>query len=254
MADRDSESNGVLSPAGLAVTFAGLLVTGVGFAVFARMAKQPTATGTPGLMALVSLAVGVVLVEAGSWMNAAFYRSLEKAPYRGWVEIAGGVALILGVLVLGNFLAFYWLGTSAMPVAGIVLGLVLLELALVAEHRTVIRVCTGPAFPLTMIVLGAALLGIVALGLISYINQRHYRRADLTRTGIYTLSDETLKLLMEVKKPLRVISTMVRAARADSDEERPRNFIRGKVGELLEEYQSQSRQIEYIPLDIYANP
>ncbi|MBM4034845.1 MAG: hypothetical protein FJ291_24140, partial [Planctomycetes bacterium] len=74
------------------------------------------------------------------------------------------------------------------------------------------------------------------------------------RTGIYTLSDETLKLLMEVKKPLRVISTMVRAARADSEEERPRNFIRGKVGELLEEYQSQSRQIEYIPLDIYANP
>ncbi|HPD14916.1 MAG TPA: GldG family protein [Planctomycetota bacterium] len=238
---------------GLLITLAGLLVTGIGFGVFATQAKEPLAGKAPALLAFLSLVVGVALVEAGAWLNAAFYRGLEKSPHRAWLEVGGGVALVVGIVVLGNCLAFYWTGTSAVPVAGLVVGLLLLELALAAEHRTIIRVCTGPSFPLTMIVLGAGVLGVLALGLVSYINVRRYRRVDLTRTGFYSLNDQTVKILKSVEKPLRIIATMVRHPNPQGPEEF-KNFVRGRVGELLEEYASQSRHVEYIPLNIYADP
>ena len=239
---------------GLVVTLAGLLVTGIGFGIFAAKAKEPLAGNGPALIAIFSLVVGLVLVEVGSWLNAAFYRSLAGSPCRGWIEGGGGVALVVGLLVLGNGLAFYWTGTSAGPVPAMVAGLVLLELALAAEHRTVIRVCTGPAFPLTMIVLGAAVLGILALGMVSYLNVRHYRRVDLTRSGFYSLSTQTTGILKSVQKPLRIIATMVQDPNAVEPQDRFRNLVRLRVSELLEEYQSQSRHIDYIPLNIYANP
>lgn len=254
MPETRNEASERLRLDGLALILAGLLVTGVGFGVFATMAKAPAAGGIPSLLAIASILAGVVLVELGAWLNAAFYRGLEKSPHRGWIEGGGGVALVVGLIVLGNCLAFYWLGTSAVPVAGLVIGLVLLELALAAEHRTIIRVCTGPAFFLTMIVVAAALLGILALGLVSYINVRHYRRADLTRTGFYSLSTQTVEILRSVAKPLRIISTMVRHPNPQGPEDEFRNFVRGRVGELLEEYASQSRQVEHIPLNIYADP
>jgi len=238
----------------LVVALAGLVATGVGVAVFAGKAKDPAAVGASTLLAVLSLLVGAALVEVGSWMNAAFYRALEKAPYRRWVEAGGGVALVAGIVVLGNCLAFYWTGTSAVPVAGIVIGLLLLELALAAEHRTIMRVCTGPAFPLTLIVLGAALLGVLGLGLVSYLNVRHYRRVDLTRTGFYSLSSQTTEILRSVQRPLRIIATMVRHPNPQGPEDEFRNFVRSRVGELLEEYESQSRHVEYIPLNIYAAP
>ncbi len=236
---------------GLLIALAGLVVTGVGFGVFAARAQAPLAGPAMGLLAALSILVGVALVEVGSWLNAAFYRSLEKSPYRLWIEAGGGVALVAGFVAFGNSLWFYLTGTSAFPVAGIVVGLLLLELALAAEHRTIIRVCTGPAFPLTMIVLGAALLGILALGLVSYINVRHYRRTDLTGTGFYSLDERTVKILKSLDKPLRVIATMVRQ---QGEQAQFRNFVRGRVNELLEEYASQSRRIEYIPLNPYQDP
>ncbi len=239
--------------AGLLVAVAGLAVTAAGVAVFAGKAKDPAALGTPTAWALLGLLVGLALVEAGSWMNAAFYRALERAPYRSWLEVGGGVALVAGLLALGNGLAYYWMGTSAEGVPAIVTGLVLLELALMAEHRTLIRVCTGPAFPLTMIVAGAALLGVLALALVSYLNVRHFRRADLTRAGFYSLSSQTVEVLKNVRKPLRIIATMARNPNPQSEEQDYENFARARAGELLEEYQKQSRHVEYIPLD-YRHP
>jgi len=242
-----------LNLAGLLVTLGGLVVTGAGFGVFATMAKAPAATATPMGLAILSLAVGVALVELGSWMNAAFYRSLDRSASRPWIEGGGGVALVVGVLVLGNCLALYGLGASATPVVGMVIGLLLIELALVGGHRAVIRTCTSPSFPLTLIVIAAAVLGAVALGLISVINVRHYRRADLTERGTYTLDKRTADMLDNVKKPLRIIGTMVQNPNP-AGQEMFNNVIRGRASEMLEEYANHSRFVDYIPLNPYADP
>ena len=238
---------------GLIVVGIGLVVTCVGFAVFATMAKQPAASRWPGVLAVLSLLAGLGLVEVGSWLNAAFYRALEKAPVRRTVEIGGGVLLVAGAVVLGNCLALYWLGTSAAPVAGITVGLLLIELALAAEHRSVIRICTSPSFPVTMIVVGAAVLGFAALALVSIINVRHYRRIDLTEKGFYSLNDQTLKILQSVKKPMRIIATMVQNPNPAGPEQF-RNFVRARATETLEEYANQSRRVDFISLNPYASP
>lgn len=170
-----------------------------------------------------------------------------------WVGVGGGIALVLGVVLLGNCLALSWLGASRAPVAGIVLGLVLIAAAAVSGHRAIARVCASPSFTLVLIVAGAAVLGILGLALISYINVRHYRRADLTRTGFYSLNDQTVKILQSLKKPLRIVGTMVQHPNPQGPEEF-KNFVRMRVGELLEEYKSQSRLVEYVPLNIYADP
>lgn len=241
------------SAGGILVTLAGLLISAVGVGVFGTKGLEPLARNAPYLAVLCAV-LGAAVVEAGCWLNAAFYRSLENSPHRGLIEVSGGAAFVLALVVLGNSLWFYPTATTALPVVGLVVGVVLLDLAAIAVHRTVMRVCTGPSFRLVLIVVGAAVLGVLALGLVSYINLRHYRRVDLTRTGFYSLSSQTIEILKSVKRPLRIISTMVRHPNPQGPEDEFRNFVRGRVAELLEEYESQSRHIEHIPLNIYADP
>jgi len=254
MADERTQALPGVNPAGLLIVLVALIVSGVGFTLSARAAKEPTATWDSTLCALGSILVGIVLVEVGSWLNARFYRGLEKSALRPWIENAGGVALVLGIVLFGNFLVLYSLGISKGYVAGMLAGLLLIELALAAGHRSVIRICTSPSFPVTMVVVAAAALGVVALTLVSVINVRHYRRVDLTEKGEYTLDERTVKILKTLTKPLRIISTMVQNPNPRMGMEQFQNAVRARAAELLDEYASQSSKVEHIPLNLYANP
>jgi len=239
--------------AGLLVVLAGLLITGAGFGIFAAMAKRPEAGAAPGVLALVSVVVGLTVVEAGSWLNAAFYRSLEKGAARPWIEVGGGIVLVAGAVVVGNGAALWLTGAAPAPVAAMAAGLMLIEVALAAEHRLVLRMCGSPSFPLTLIVVAAGVLGAAALALVSVVNVRHYRRLDLTRSGVYSLDSQTARILKSVREPLRIISTLAQRP-ASTAEEKLANFIRAQASEILEEYAQQSRLVDYIPLDPYAAP
>jgi len=238
---------------GLVVTAGGLAATILGFGIFGAGATDPAASGWWDFALVVAILVGAALVEVGSWLNASFYRALEESALRPVVEGLGAVALVAGVIVLGNCLALYWMGSSGLPLVGVAIGVVLMEVGLAAEHRTVIRACTSPSFPLTMIVVGAGVLGLAALTFISMINVRHYARLDLTERGFYRLDDQTVKILESIKKPLRIISTMVQRPGGFGPEEF-RNFVRERTAEMLDEYASRSPNVEHIRLNPYANP
>jgi len=254
VAEERTHAVAALNPVGLSIVAVGLVGSAVGFAHFAAAAKGPLADWHQAFYALLCALGGIVLVEVGSWLSAPFYRSLEKSEARGWIENTGAVALVLGVVLFGNFLALYGLGMAEGCVAGMAIGLALIELALAAEHRAVIRMCTSPSFPVTMIVVAAGVLGVVALALISYINYRHYRRVDLTEKGIYTLDPRTVNIIKGLKGPLRLISTMVQNPNPRMEMEQFKNVVRNRANDMLEEYKTHSRFVEFIPLNPYSDP
>ena len=87
------------------------------------------------------------------------------------------------------------------------------------------------------IVLAAALL----VGL-NYLSARHWVRGDWTRTRVYSLSEQTKKILAGLKEPVRVTVFMG----ADSQLSRP-------VRELLSRYQALSPKIQVEYLDPRRN-
>lgn len=89
------------------------------------------------------------------------------------------------------------------------------------------------------IVLAAALL----VG-VNYLASRHWVRGDWTRTQIYSLSEQTRKLLSGLKAPVRVTVFMTPQ----------RSRLLPEVKELLTRYQAVSPKIEVEYLDPERNP
>ena len=89
------------------------------------------------------------------------------------------------------------------------------------------------------ILLGAAIL----LG-VNYLATRHWARSDWTRARIYSLSEQTKKILAGLKEPVRVTVFMT-----------PRQSrLLPEVKELLTRYQAVSPKIEVEYLDPERNP
>ena len=89
------------------------------------------------------------------------------------------------------------------------------------------------------IVLGVALL----LG-VNYLAARHWARADWTRARIYSLSEQTKKILAGLQEPVRVTVFMTPS----------QSRLLPEVKELLTRYQAGSPKIEVEYLDPQRNP
>lgn len=181
-------------------------------------------------------------------------RGPQRARVRTALEAGGGVALVVGIGALGNALALWLVRGGGAPVAFMALGVLLAAAGLAAQHRRLAAICRSPAFLLTLIVAGAAVLGVVALGLASVVNARHFRRIDLTGSELYTLNEQTVKILRSVRRPLRIIGAMVPHPNPRTPIERFNNLIRARTDEVLREYAAQSPHVEFSPLDLYADP
>jgi ABC-type uncharacterized transport system involved in gliding motility auxiliary subunit len=88
------------------------------------------------------------------------------------------------------------------------------------------------------IALGAALL----VGA-NYLSARHWLRGDWTKTGIYSLSETTKKLVRGLTRPVRITLFMT-----------DRSRLYTPVRELLNRYQQLSPKIEVEELDPQRNP
>ncbi len=100
------------------------------------------------------------------------------------------------------------------------------------ETRTAQRLTLGLA-----IVLG---LGIV--GLVNWLGSRHYRRFDWTSSGLYTLSEKSLKVVEGLKTPVSVVVFMSQGSPLYAETE-----------ELLRRYQAASKMISVETLDPTRN-
>jgi len=170
------------------------------------------------------------------------------------VERAGGVALVVGLCVAGNALMLWLLRGGTRPVVFVAVGAVLAVLGVAAQHRRLAALARSPAFALTLIVAGAAVLGLAALALVSVINARHYRRIDLTGSELYTLDPQTVGILQQVDRPLHIISAMVPHPKPRNAIERFNNLVRSRAEAMLREFASHSRFAEFTALDLYADP
>ncbi|MFW6108393.1 MAG: GldG family protein [bacterium] len=173
---------------------------------------------------------------------------------RALVERVGGVALVAGLGVLGNAAALWAFGVVGAPAGFMAVGALLVAGGLAAQARRLRGVVRSPALAMTGLVAAAAVLGVAALALVSVINARHFRRVDLTGSDLYTLHDQTVKILRSVERPLRIIGAMVPNPNPQSPIHRFNNAIRQRTDDLLREYAAQSPLVEFTPLDFYADP
>lgn len=91
------------------------------------------------------------------------------------------------------------------------------------------------------IVMVIAFVGIV--GLLNFLAAQHPQRWDLTETGTYSLSPQTLQLLASLEEPVRVIGFYQEG-----------DWRRGQADDLLREYATRSNQISYEFIDPVQRP
>ena len=178
----------------------------------------------------------------------------QRGPSYALLEACGGAALVVGVGVLGNVLALWLVGVVEAPVRLMAVGGILACLGLAAQHRRLGHIWRSPSCRMALIVAAAAVLGVAALTLASIISLRHFRRIDLTGSDLYTLNDQTVRILRSVERPLRIIGAMVPNPNPRTAVERFNNLVRSRTDEMLREYASQSRFVEFTQLDVYSDP
>ena len=220
----------------------------------ARVSRDPLAPGWLRAMLWALPLAGVAAVEALSWLNASFYRALERSAARPAVETSGALLLVAGIVLLGNGVAFHalsptWGRGAAVAMAA---GLALVLLALAALHRRVVRSCTSPSFALALIVVAAGLLGALAFALLSYLNVRHFGRVHLADRGSYRLDPDTLNVLRRLDAPLRILSAMVENPSPRSFSQRFNNHVRRRAADMLSEYARQSVRVTHTPINPHA--
>ncbi|MBZ5535960.1 MAG: GldG family protein [Acidobacteriia bacterium] len=146
---------------------------------------------------------------------------------------AGGLGLLLlalGAVLYSAHSVFDWAVWTAFGV-----GAALLIFHLVFHYRELLE-----GWRLRSTQYGANTLATVAvfltiLGLINFLGSRHHKRFDLTTSKLYSISEQTIKVLKNLDGDVRMIYF-------DQTESHP-------VRDLIREYQSQSPRIKYEFLD-----
>lgn len=100
------------------------------------------------------------------------------------------------------------------------------------ENRTAYRLTLGAA-----IVLGFGILAVV-----NWLGARHYRRFDWTRSGLYTLSEKSQKVLKDLKTPVTVTVFMTEGSP-----------LYNEVQELLRRYKAASKLVSVESIDPTRN-
>ncbi len=146
--------------------------------------------------------------------------------------VIASISLLLWVLAL--FLRWLAIGPAWTPVALAAVGGVLAIIALAAAHATLARFlrARGTQAGANALIMSVLFIGIV--GVVNYLGYRYYKRVDLTATGQYTLSPQTIEILQNLDTPVQAI-----AVYTDED---PR---RQTVEDLLREYAQITDKFTY---------
>jgi len=107
-----------------------------------------------------------------------------------------------------------------------------------AALKDVLRL-RGIRFGANVTAMTVFLLGILVI--VNYISYRHHWRNDVTGSSTYSLSDETLKVLKDLKSDIRITAFFLEGAQ-------------GQFKELLDIYTYHSKRISYQFVDPDKNP
>ena len=128
-----------------------------------------------------------------------------------------------------------WLNLSL-----VIAGAVLVLVAIVLNFKAIMGFFQGRTGKLGAN-LGVLVIAVVAiLGVLNYLGYRYHKRFDLTAEGLYTLSDQTKKILTGLQKEVQVI----KFDKADDQ----------LLGDTMSEFKSVSRKISYQRIDPQQKP
>ncbi len=164
---------------------------------------------------------------------------------RATMKVSSKVAGIVGALfVLASLFVteYYPTQKALLWILGMVGGAALLFF-FVAEHRLLVR---APGTRAARHGANAAAITLAFLGILVIVNVlsiRHNEKWDLTEQKIYTLSDQTLKVLKDLDKDVTVTAFF-----SDGSEER------AKIKDLLDRYADETPRLKVTYVDPDRNP
>jgi len=155
-----------------------------------------------------------------------------------WLKLMGsvGAACVLSGYVRYSLKGQWLLASKALVIGGAVLALV----ALVLGFRAVIDFFTKRSSQVgtNTFVLAAGVLAI--LGLLNFVGYRHHKRFDLTSEKLYTLSDQTRKIVSGLTQDVSVVRF---AKQPDA-----------QLADLMAEYMNLSSHVKYQNVDPQEKP
>jgi gliding motility-associatede transport system auxiliary component len=165
-------------------------------------------------------------------------------PTSSWVAALG----LIGVFLLASMFVLYAAQESwttwnwATGVAGVAcfVGWIYLDRTHVA---TLVR-SRKTAIAANVVIM--SVLAIVLWGFANTINQRHYKRWDLTKGGNFTISDSTKNILRSLDKDVKITSLLPSGETGDVSVD--------QINDFLEEYKASSSRISLEVFDPDLNP
>ena len=169
----------------------------------------------------------------GSAKSTGFWSAI--AAVVGVVATAGGLVVILTIDELQNF-----------AVSVLIIGLALLFIALVLSPRAVAVFMAGRQgrYGTNVAIMTLAFFAIIIL--LNFLLFRAPTRIDVTATRVFTLSQQTIKVLDNIEKPVRANAFFV-----PSDANTA--FAREQAEDLLNEFSRRSRNFTYRFVDPELN-
>ncbi len=163
------------------------------------------------------------------------------------------IPLLLGVasaILCGGGAAVWAIqGELTLATAGVIWIGMMLALALIYIRFTDIKrlaVKKSSRYAVNMVVMVGVFLLLVVF--MSILGERHKGRLDLTKSGRFTLSTQTVRLLQSLEKPVKAVAFY----RSESGTVHAKQ--RQEAQDLLEEYASLSPQFSYTFVDPDRNP
>jgi ABC-type uncharacterized transport system involved in gliding motility auxiliary subunit len=122
----------------------------------------------------------------------------------------------------------------------LIVGLVLLVGSIVLNFGSIVNFFRGRSGRLgaNMALLSVAVIGLIAIA--NFLGYRHHKRFDLTTEGLYTLSDQTKKVLANLQKDVKVI-------KFDKQDDQ-------QLADQMAEFRYQTGKLSYERVDPQARP
>ncbi|MBI1851513.1 MAG: GldG family protein [Planctomycetes bacterium] len=168
-------------------------------------------------------------------------------PTKAWVPTLGllGIFLLAGMFVLYAMQGTWGTWNWALGAGGVVL--IVSYVAL--DAKNIGATIGSRRFAIGTNVTFVTALAIVLWGFANTINQRHYKRWDLTKAGTYSISDRTRDILKSLDKDLKITSLVI-----PNSSDPGANAILNNVNDFLDEYKAASPRVSVEVIDPNRDP
>jgi ABC-type uncharacterized transport system involved in gliding motility auxiliary subunit len=155
-----------------------------------------------------------------------------------YLNYIGLALIVLGLISLG-----IWPNKRTLDLAVVFLGVAFIAVYIILHLSSLKRSLSRKSFLYSSNLLLIILIVLAILVLVNYFLARHHFRVDFTEARIHSLSDQTIKVLKNLKQDVLVKGFF-----------RESNYSRAKMENLLKIYAYHSNKIKYQFIDPDKNP